>query len=818
MSILSARGKLLPHLTAVIIFIIVTLLYFSPVLDNKALLTNDTTVFKGISREIVEFREEYDEEPLWTNSLFSGMPAYLISTQFTGNLVKPLYNLLRSPGIPVAPMILLMVGFYILLLSFRVNPWLAIAGAIAYGFSTYLFTLFAAGHNTKIMALSYAAPLIASIVYSYRRNRLMGSALTALFLSIEIIANHLQITYYLFLTLLIFGIVELADSIKKHTLPDFLKTTFALLVAAILALAVNFASLYTTWEYSKYSIRGKSELTSQLDDKTTGLDKSYATDYSYGIDETLTLLIPNMKGGASIPFSRDSEVVKVLRQNNFGQYATQFRQYWGNQPQTSGPRYVGAIVFLLFIMGTVLIKGPDKWWLLSATILAILLAWGKNFMFLTNLFLDYFPGYNKFRAVTTILVIAEFCFPLLAILTLDKIFKNEVNKQDLIKALKIGVGATGGILLLFILFPGIAGPFLSPAETDLPDWLKNALISDRKDMLMADALKSFALVLAAGLIIYVAYFKKFQIRYAIGLIAFLVLIDMWTVGKRYLNNDNFIRKPDLLNNLSATLADNYIHQDTSQYRVLNLSVYNPFADGTTSYQHQSIGGYHGAKIRRYQDLIENSISRDVTMLSNSLNSVTSIDQLEDVFKPLNSLNMLNTRYIIINPANQPLVNPDALGNAWFVHSYILAENADQELSKVNNINPAVETVVDQRFADLITESTYKVDSLDNIKLVSYKPNELIYYYSATDSQFAVFSEIYYPEGWNAYLDGQPVDHFRANYVLRAMILPEGSHTVTFRFEPDSYKLGNKVSLAGSVSLILLFLGSMYISLRRKKDN
>ncbi|MDZ7738874.1 MAG: hypothetical protein U5K32_07395 [Bacteroidales bacterium] len=815
MSTNTALNKYVPHLTAIIIFIALTLAYFSPALDNKALLTHDTTVFAGTVEEIKDHRQEYDEEPLWTNSLFGGMPAYLISTQYPGNLFKPLYNIFRSPGIPIAPVLLLMIGFYIVLISFRVNPWLAILGSIAYGFSSYFFVILAAGHNTKAMALAFMAPLIGSIVYAYKRDRLIGSVFTAFFLTMQLIANHLQITYYTFMIVLIFGIVELIFAIRDKYLPELLKTTALLIGAVIIALSINFANLYVTFEYGKYSMRGESELSSNQEDKTSGLDRSYATNWSYGIDETLTLLIPNLKGGATQPFDRDSETVKTLRQNNAAQYVQGIYQYWGTQPNTSGPVYVGAIIVLLFIMGLVLLKGPYKWWLLAATLLSIMLAWGKNFMFLTNLFFDLFPGYNKFRAVTMILVIAEFCMPLLGILVLDRILKKEIKKPELIKAFKIGIGITGGILLLFLLFPGLAGSFISANELQYPDWLKASLIADRKEMLRTDALRSLAFVTAAAIIIYLAYSGKLKNKQAIFILAFLVVIDMWFVNRRYLNEDNFVRQNEAERQFTPTAADNYILKDSTIHRVLNLTV-SPFNDGTTSYLHHSIGGYHGAKIRRYQDLIENSISPEINRLTKRLNSISSADQLDTAFRDLNAMNMLNTKYIIINPDNPPLVNSSALGNAWFVDSFILADNPDEEIEAVNIIDPAHEAVVNKKHADKLKDIGQTDNTSGTISLVSYKANELVYDYNSTAPRLTVFSEIYYPEGWNAYIDGEAAEHFRVNYVLRAMVIPEGEHELIFRFEPESYKTGNTVSLAGSVIMILMIAALVYYFIRRKR--
>jgi len=814
MSIAPSTKKYLPHLVAVLTFIIITLVYFYPTLDNKVLQTNDTTVFAGSAKEIIDHREEYHEEPLWTNSMFSGMPAYLISTYYPGNLFKPLYNILRAPGIPVAPIFLLMLGFYIMLISFRVKPWLALLGSIAYGFSSYFFIILDAGHNTKAMALAFMAPVIGSIVYAYRRDRIAGSVLTALFLTLQLIANHLQITYYTFMIVLIFGIAELVHSIRNKKLPDLIKTTLMLAGAALIALSINFANLYVTYEYGKFSMRGESELSSNQEDKTSGLDRSYATNWSYGIDETLTLLIPNFKGGASQPFDRNSETVKTLRRNNAGQYTQGILQYWGTQPSTSGPVYIGAIIFLLFIMGLVLIKGPLKWWLLIATILSIMLAWGKNFMFMTNLFFDFFPGYNKFRAVTMILVIAELCMPLLAILALDRILRWDLQKSELLKAFKIGLGITGGILLLFLLFPGLAGSFISPGEAQFPDWLKESLIADRKEMLRNDALRSLVFIVAGSAVIYLAYTKKLKNIYALIALASLILIDMWAVNKRYLNNDDFVRQSEAEKVFNPTVADEYILSDTTVYRVLNLTV-SPFNDGTTSYLHHSIGGYHGAKIRRYQDLIEHCISPELNRFTNSLNNITTLDQVDSILKDLNAINMLNTRYIIINPEGPPIVNDRALGNAWFADYYRLAENPDEELEAVNEIDPAREAVVNKDLSSRLDGVRFDTSSSGSIRLVSYKANELTYEYQAPGTKLVVFSEIYYPRGWIAYIDGNTEDHFRVNYVLRGMIIPEGQHEIVFRFEPGSYKTGNRVSLAGSVLLFLVIAAYIFYLIRKK---
>ncbi len=822
--------KLLPHLVAVLTFLILTLIYFAPALDGQVLKTHDTTVFAGSSKEIADHREEFNEEPLWTNSMFGGMPAYLISTQYYGNLLKPLHYLLITPGIPIAPILLLMIGFYILLLSLRVNPWLAIVGSIAYGFSSYFFIILAAGHNTKAMALAYMAPLIGSVIYAYRRNRLIGTAFLALFLSLQIIANHLQITYYTLLIILSFGIFELIHVIRNKDFQPFLKTSLMLLGGVIISVTVNFASLYTTYEYTKYSMRGESELASDSQDDTGGLGIQYATQWSYGIDETLTLLIPNLKGGASVPFENDSETVKVLRQNNASQYIPQFRQYWGTQNLgTSGPVYVGAIMLLLFIMGLVLIKGRDKWWILLISILAIMLAWGKNFMPMTSLFFNYFPGYNRFRAITMILIIAEFCIPLLGILALDKIIKGEIKSKEFLKALKIGGGVLFGILLLYLLFPGLAGSFISSNEVgQLPEWLRSALITDRKNMLKMDVLRSILLIGLALTALYLYFAKKsvfsiFPEKYnflnAVLLLGLLITIDMWPVDKRYLNNENFVTRRNAEASFKPSVADNAILADPGEVRVLNLAAPDPFSEGITSYYHHSIGGYHGAKIRRYQDLISNSISRDLSILGNKLNSATSLLDLEGAFVGLNSLNMLNTKYVIFNPETQALVNPEALGNAWFVNKFIIANTPDEELAAINNFDPSNKAIINKKYESLLSGYTLLDDTLSSIKLTDYRANRLIYSSSSASTQLAVFSEIYYPEGWKATINDEELEIIRVNYVLRAALIPPGENEITFSFEPESYATGNLVSMAGSILLILLLLLTiLYEVKKRKKSN
>lgn len=804
---------IVPHLVAIAIFLFLSLVYFYPVLEGKVLHTNDGTVAQNSSKEISDFREKYGEEPLWTNSMFSGMPAYLISTRYTGNIIRYAESLLRFMKLPVASIFLTMLGFYILLLLFKADPILAIAGAIAYGFSTYFFFILAAGHNTKAYAIAYMAPLIGSIYYAYREHAFKGALLATLFLSLEIVANHPQITYYSLLCIMVFILAELISSFRDKKIYAFLKTSAILIIPVILSIGMNFSSIYTIYEYGKYSIRGKSELVTNDANKTSGLDKDYATQWSYGIDETFTFLIPNFRGGASHPFDRKSETVTFLRKNNATQYINQIQRYWGTQPLVDGPVYVGAIIVFLFILGMIIIKGPVKWWLLGATLFSIMLAWGKNFMPLTSFFLDYFPGYNKFRAVSMTLVIAEFCIPLLGILALRDIFNGSASKKNILKGIKIAFGITGGLTLLFFLFPGLAGSFISPFEQGQDERLLSVMISDRKMLLRSDALRSFILILLGTIVILAFYYEKIKKEYAIALLAFLFLTDLWFVDKRYLNSDKFVRKDEKVKLSAPSVTDNIILKDISYYRVLNLAV-SPFNDASTSQFHKSIGGYHGAKMRRYNELIDSSLYPEISKIGTVLENAKSLEDIQPVLADLNGINMLNTKYLILRTNIPPLVNPNALGNAWYVETPIIVNNANEELSGIKRINPSREAIIDKRFTDQVKNTGYPGSPGDKIELKSYKANEIVYKSTSQGERLAIFSEIYYPAGWKCYIDGNENKYFRANYVLRGMVVPAGDHEIKFTFKPSAYIIGNKISLASSMVLILLlavyFLGKLKI--------
>lgn len=780
----------------------------SPLLEGKRIMQSDVANFEGMAKEIKDYKKETGKVTLWTNSMFSGMPAYLILLP-TSNNMKYLHRILNlNHKKPANYLFIYMIGFFIALILFGVNPWLSIVGAIAYAFSSYFFIIVEAGHLTKAIALGYMPPIIAGLYNALNKNAIIGSLVVSIFLSLQLLVNHLQITYYTLLIILIYIIFHIVYVIRKAEYKKFIKSALYLIAGVILAIGSCFTSLYLTYDYGKDSMRGKSELTHDKENKTTGLDKDYATAWSYGIDETLTLLIPNFKGGASGgPLTKNSATYKLFEKSQGPGYAKQVIKqmplYWGAQPFTSGPVYVGAIILFFFVLGLFLIKGRFKWWIVTASLVSVMLAWGHNFMFLTDLFLDYFPGYNKFRTVSMILVIAEFTIPLLAIFTIQKVLFEEFDRKTLLKYVKYSFYIVGGISLFFALFPAMFFNF--SADTDQryisqgAQVFIDALREDRKDILKADSYRSFAFIIISGIILLGFIYKKINRNTTILLFGLIILFDMWPVNKRYLNNDNFTSKRKAETPFTPTPADKLIMKDTDlHYRVLNLSV-NTFNDAHTSYFHKSIGGYHGAKMKRYQELIDFHISK----------------QNMDV------INMLNTKYFIVpGKNNQPEVqlNLNALGNAWFVDKYRIVENADEEILALGNFNSATEAIVDKRFENYIKDLEVVNGTNDSIKLFEYSPNELKYQFNSKQDQLTVFSEIYYNKGWDSYIDGELTPHFRANYVLRAMVIPAGKHLVEFKFQPKAYSYGNVITFISSLVLLLVFIGFVIYSLFIKKDS
>jgi hypothetical protein len=799
--------KGMPHFAAVILFLLLPIIYFSPVLENKQLNQHDSMTYAGMSKEIVDYNKKSDDLALWTNSMFGGMPAYLIALP-TKTAITTIYTVTNLYNWrPINFIFLYLIGFYIALLLFGVSPWLAIVGSIAFTFSSYNFIIIAAGHASKAIAIGYMAPVIAGFYYALKRDKWIGGSVFAVFLALEIYSNHPQITYYTFMILLIMGITELVSAFKTKEIPEFLKKSLIIFAFALLAVAANTSRLWTTWEYGKYSMRGKSDLTNDLANKTTGLDRDYATGWSYGISETLTILIPNFNGGSSaVGFSETSETGKVLKSNNVPNANTLVKQlpgYWGSQPGTSGPVYYGAIVCFLFVLGLFLLKGPLRIWVVIATLLSVALAWGHNFMPLTNLFLDYFPGYNKFRTVTMILVIGGFTFPLYAVLTLQKIINGEIDRKAWLKPLTWSVGLTAGIALIFAILPGIAGSFSSATDSQFPEWLQSSLIADRQSLLQSDALRSAIFILLGAGVIWALVEQKIKINTSLLILGGLILVDMWGVDKRYLNDGNFVSDREVKVPYKATVADLEILKDKSiDYRVLNMGV-STFNDASTSYFHQSIGGYHGAKMRRYQELIDFHIGNEMALLGQRLEKIKSESGVDSLFLGLNSLNMLNTKYLIYNPQAAPLTNKHALGSAWLVNKYKIVENADQEIAAVKLIDPAREAVISKKFQDQLSGIKLNEESSGKISLTAYSPNKMTYHYEGDGNHLALFSAIYYPKGWNAYIDGKVVPHFQADYLLRSMVLPKGNYDIVFKFEPKSFLTGQKVSFWSSLFLILL---------------
>lgn len=821
--------KYLPHVLAIAFFVVLTVLAFLPLFQGKEIKQTDVMTWKGMSQEIVSFKEKTGENSYWTNSMFGGMPAYQISAVYAANLVQYLDKVVQL-GLPTpANMVfLLLAGFYFLLIVLGVNQRLSILGAVAFAFSSYFFIYIEAGHNTKAHAIAYMAPVVAGLLLTFRGRMLLGAAITGLALALELYANHLQITYYLLLTVILLGIMEFYNALREKRLGYFFKATGLLLVAAGLAVGSNITNLWATQEYGKYSTRGKSELTSEQENKTSGLDRDYITDWSFGVGESLSLLVPGIKGGASEPISKNNKDVLQKVDGNFRQYVSGFGAYFGEQPFTSGPVYVGAIICMLFLLGLLTIKGPEKWWLLAVFIMSLTLSWGKNFMGLTNFFLDFVPGYDKFRAVTTIIVIAEFAMPLLGIMALDKLIREPNYWKQHAKQLYYAAGIALGLTLLIALAPGMFTSFYTTNEyeqvvesakgqgisQDVVDNIFTNLSAARKAIVTADAWRSFLFILlGAALLISFARMRYKSELLIFGLLA-LVAIDLWSVNARYLGDDDYVRaNKGKVQAYPMTTADQVILQDPAKsYRVLNLAV-STFNDASTSYRHQSIGGYHGAKLKRYQELIENEIAPELMSMRNALQKQDSATL--QTLTSQSVVNMLNTKYIVYNPDAAPLINTGALGNAWFVSEVQMVANADSEIHALRTFDPARTVVVDQRYADQLKAFTPAPDSGASIKLTDYKPNQVSYESNASSEQLAVFSEIFYDKGWNATIDGQPADYFRANYVLRAMRVPAGKHTVVFRFEPRAVALGEKVALASSSLLILFSAGMGFLALRKR---
>ena len=812
--------KFLPDLIAILAFIVISFIYFFPAItEDRILFQHDTVAGAGAGQEAKEYYERTGERTRWTNALFGGMPTYQMSPSYDSTepltFVQKVYHLFLPNYVWLT--FIMMLGFYILLRAFGIPAWLAGLGGIIWGFSSYFFILIAAGHIWKFITLAYIPPTIAGIVLAYRKKYLLGGIITALFMAMQILSNHVQMTYYFLFVIFFMVGAFFEDAWRKKELPQFFKATGVLIVAGLIGVSINLSNLYHTYEYSKETMRGKSELKYEgaaAKQTSSGLNRDYITQWSYGIGETFSLLVPNVKGGASVPLSRSEKAMEKANPMYSSLYS-QLTQYFGDQPMTSGPVYVGAFVLMLFILGCFIVKGPMKWALLGATIFSILLSWGKNFMGLTDFFIDYIPMYNKFRAVSSILVIAEFTIPLLAILTLKEILTKPELLKEKLKYIYISFGLTGGLALLFAIAPRLFFPTYIPGNEMAA--LQNALPADQLSPIIAnleemrvhlftsDAWRSFFIVTIGTLLLLAYNAKKLKATWTVAAIALLCLGDMWSVNKRYLYDEQFIPKSEQTATFRKTQTDELILQDPSlDYRVLNFAG-NTFEENNTSYWHKSVGGYHAAKLRRYQEMIDHHIAKEMQAAYQEV--ATAGGQMDSVnAAKFPVLNMLNTKYFIF-PAGQqgqtvPIENPYTFGNAWFIDKIQYVNNANEEIDAIGQVDLQQTAIVDSKFKEALkgVNEGYK-DSLSTIRLTNYEPNQLVYETSSPQDGIVVFSEIYYP-GWTATIDGKPADIARADYILRAMNVPAGKHTIEMRFDPQSLHITEGIAY-GAMALLLV---------------
>ena len=836
MNISDISKKCLPDILAIAFFVLISVAYFFvPMTHGEVLGNGDNTAGKGLGRDLQEYTEKTGETSRWTNSVFSGMPTYQIAPSYKSTSVLTHVEQAYHLWLPqyVWYLFAYLLGFYILLRAFDFRQSLAALGSVIWAFSSYFLIIIAAGHIWKVMALAYLPPMIAGIVLAYRGKYLWGLVVTAIFTAFEINANHAQMTYYYLFIILFMVIAFLVNAIREKKMPQFVKASLVCVIAAVIGIAINASNLYHTWQYQKESMRGKSELVSKTDPKNqtnSGLERDYITQWSYGIGETWTLLIPNAKGGASEPMINNA-IVQEKGDPQYEQVYQSLGQYWGEQPGTSGPVYVGAFVLFLFILGLFIVKGPMKWALLAATILSILLSWGKNLMGFTDFFLDYIPMYAKFRTVASILVIAEFTIPLLAMMTLKKIVDDPDSIAKHMKYLWISLACTAGIALVFWMMPGIFFDFISSAENqalsqipaDQLSPLKSNIISLREAIFRADCMRSIIVILIGVILLLLFKAKKLQGKYFVGCVIALCLIDMWAVDKRYLNDGMFQLKDDVDQPIAKTQADNEILRDRGMdYRVVNMTT-NTFNENNTSYYHKSIGGYHAAKLRRYNELIEHYIAPEMQNMNKTLapqNLSEGSDKMLEVTDKNNNmpvLNMLNTKYLIVSPqGQQPIAvrNKSAMGNAWFVNKVDYVDNANEEMDGIGKIDLHHEAVADKKFEQFLGKSAQN-DSTATATLVGYEPNNLTYDVNSKNGGVVVFSEIYYPE-WTATVDGQPTEVGRVNYVLRAVNVKPGKHKVVLDFHPKSVSVTETISYIASVILLLAIIGIVVFEWRKKK--
>lgn len=799
--------SILPYLLAVIGFIVLSLAYFNPVLKGKQIFQNDIRHYRGMAKQQTDFRNDTGEETYWTNSAFGGMPTYQLGAQYPHNYIKKLDKTLRFLPRPADYVFLYFLSFFILLLVLKTDYKLAFLGALAFGFSTYLIIILGVGHNSKAHAIAYMPLVLSGILLTFRKRYIPGFLLTAIALGLEIFANHYQMTYYLLLLVLVLGITYLFFAIKRNTLPDFFKAVGVLLLAVILSIGMNATNILATQEYVKDSTRGTSDLTitpSGLPKETSnGLDKDYITEYSYGITESLNLFIPRfMGGGNSEDVGRNSNTYEAFRVLGATpvqalEEAKRAPMYWGDQPIVEAPAYVGAVVIFLAIFALFLVKGRLRGWLLGGILLSLLLSYGKNLSLLTDFFIDYVPLYNKFRAVSSIQVILELCFPVLAIFGLVKLFNQSVEKEQKLKALKISTLTLGGLSLVLLVFKSVffdfKGLYDDSYAASYGQQFVNALQEDRMVLFNEDTIRSLVLVILSAAIIWLYLKKKIHQNKTIIAFGVLIVFDLVAVDRRYVNNEDFISKRQIESPFQATQADQRILQDTTHFKVLDLTV-NPFNSGRTSYFHNAFGGYHAAKPRRAQEIMSYQIQKN----------------------NLQVLNMLNIKYIIQADEQGQAVameNPGANGNAWFVERLKTVNTATDEMQALDSLQTKI-VAVSSDVSLTQTEDLFSVDSTATIQLKDVQPNYLKYELNNPNDGFAVFSENYYAHGWQATIDGQKVDHYRVDYLLRGLPVPAGKHTIEFKFDPQVVKTGSAISLASSILVGLLLVAGLFYEFRK----
>ena len=786
--------QIIPHIVSLSLFVVVALMYFNPVLNGKKISQSDITQHIGMAKEVNDFRKATSEEPYWAESAFSGMPTYPIGTYFPNDYITSLDRFIRFLPRPADYLFLYFLSFYILLLAFKVDWKIAIVGSLAFGFSTYLIIIFGAGHNSKAHAIAYMPLVLAGIVFIFKKRYLLGFIVTSIATALEIKANHPQMTYYLLFAILILGVVELIDAIKKNKTKQFVTQSSIIIVAMLLAVGVNSSRLLATKEYADVSTRGKTALTINPDgtkkEVTTGLSKEYITQFSYGKAETFNLFVPRYMGGGTVESLDEKSntyqyVSSIAGSKQADGFTKQVYTYWGDQLIVEAPAYIGAVMLFLFFLGVFILKGKYKYWLVASSVFAILMSWGKNFQFLANFFIDYVPLYNKFRAVSSFQVIAELCIPLLGFLAVREFFFSKIEKKQKQIALKKALYSSVGLIVVGLLYALAFSTFEGIRDASYSEYegLLDAVKADRLSMLYSDSFRSIVLIGVGFVVLWL--FLKQQLKYTTSIIAFAVLIlfDLVQVNLRYVNGDDFKEARAIDKPFKASTADLQILKDKSHYRVANFST-DPFQDGRTSYFHKSIGGYHAAKMGRYQDLIEFQLSK----------------------QNMQVYNMLNTKYFIIPGDNGEVIaqqNPNANGNAWFVKNINYVQTADQEIRALDSTQTKNIAIVNENNIYKKINFSLEVDSLAYIKLTEYSLNSLTYETSSKFDEFSVFSEIYYKNGWKSYIDGELQPYTNVNYVLRGMEIPKGEHIIKFKFEPSVIKTGSIISLISYALMVLI---------------